>query len=127
MKEVIHTLKDSRKHYEIVEISDKELDAGVARINQRYLANSDKKLALQGGYPTLFKIVNGHLSYYNGSHSELMVWATGSAHKHTRRIMGHGVVPDSTRGFMGGAKKPKTRKGSRKNKTRKLFSWFGFA
>ena len=134
MKRVV---EDSRKHYKVVEISDKDLDAGIERINRTYLANSDKKLALQGGYPTIFKIVDGHLTYYHGSHSGLMVWATGSAHKQPRRIMGHGVVPE---GFMGGARKNKTRKNkirkasrkvsrkaSRKNKTQKLFSWFGLA
>jgi len=31
-----------------------------------YLANPSEKVELQGGYPTIFKIVNGSLSYYDG-------------------------------------------------------------
>jgi thiol-disulfide isomerase/thioredoxin len=52
----------------------------VAEINHTYLQNAPNKLELQGGYPTIFKIVNGQLYYYNSERTApaLVNWATNS-------------------------------------------------
>jgi hypothetical protein len=39
----------------------------INKINEKYLSNSENKLAIQGGYPTLFKIKDNILSYFEGS------------------------------------------------------------
>jgi len=51
-------------HY--IEIEQSVEQAKVDKVNKIYLHATDKKLALQGGYPTIFKIMNGHLEYYSG-------------------------------------------------------------
>lgn len=58
-------LKDRKLVY--AEIESAEEDSGKKDINARYLMNSSEKLELQGGYPTIFKINNGRLEYYNGA------------------------------------------------------------
>jgi len=52
----------------------------VAEINDTYLQNAPNKLELQDGYPTIFKIVNGQLHYYNSERTTpaLVNWATNS-------------------------------------------------
>jgi thiol-disulfide isomerase/thioredoxin len=42
-----------------------------------YLANPSENIELQGGYPTIFKIVNGSLSYYDGPREigNIITWA----------------------------------------------------
>jgi len=51
-------------HY--IEIEQSAEQSKVDEVNKKYLHATDKKLALQGGYPTIFKIMNGHLEYYSG-------------------------------------------------------------
>jgi len=51
-------------HY--IEIEQSVEQAKVDKVNKIYLHGSVEKLALQGGYPTIFKITNGHLEYYSG-------------------------------------------------------------
>ena len=53
--------------FEFAEISQENEDMGVQKINETYLKKSPAKLSLQGGYPTLFKIKKGVLSYFNGN------------------------------------------------------------
>ena len=45
-------------------------------VNEKYLKKSPVKLALQGGYPTLFKIKGGNLSYFEGNRTfeEMRDW-----------------------------------------------------
>jgi len=42
-----------------------------------YLDNPSENVELQGGYPTIFKIVNGQLSYFNGEREvdSIIKWA----------------------------------------------------
>ena len=57
-----------------IEQTDEKLK--VDKINNQFLTNSNEKLSVQGGYPTLYKIVGGKLEYYNGNRtaSELANW-----------------------------------------------------
>lgn len=64
--------------YRFVEIlsGDTEKDQ-IDKINERYLNNSENKLAVQGGYPTIFKIKDNNLSYFEGGSRtapELQKW-----------------------------------------------------
>jgi len=51
---------------QFVEIEQGQEEDKVGRINRVYLRNSDKKLALQSGYPTLFRISGGQVDYFEG-------------------------------------------------------------
>jgi thiol-disulfide isomerase/thioredoxin len=53
--------------FEFAEIEQQNEPMGVQKINDTYLKKSSAKLSLQGGYPTLFKIKKGILSYFNGN------------------------------------------------------------
>jgi hypothetical protein len=53
--------------FEFAEIEQQNEPMGVEKINETYLKKSPTKLSLQGGYPTLFKIKKGVLSYFNGN------------------------------------------------------------
>ena len=53
--------------FEFAEIEQKNEPIGLQKINETYLKKSPAKLSLQGGYPTLFKIKKGVLSYFNGN------------------------------------------------------------
>jgi thiol-disulfide isomerase/thioredoxin len=60
--------KNGSHGYEIryIEIEQSAEQAKVDKVNKIYLQNSATKLALQGGYPTIFKIVDGNIEYYGG-------------------------------------------------------------
>ena len=49
------------------------------KLNQKYKTN----VAMQGGYPTIYKIVGGNVEYYNGerTENELVSWALKSNSK----------------------------------------------
>lgn len=48
------------------EIESTNQDAELGRINNTYLNGSSNKVALQGGYPTIFCIKKNNVEYYNG-------------------------------------------------------------
>jgi len=56
-----------KKKIEFVEIEQKNEADGMNIVNTKHLNKSQVKLSLQGGYPTVFKIRNGNLSYFNGN------------------------------------------------------------
>jgi thiol-disulfide isomerase/thioredoxin len=60
-----------------IEIEQAQEQPKVDKVNKIYLSGSEKKLALQGGYPTIFKITQGMLEYYNGPRNAEMMqkWA----------------------------------------------------
>lgn len=115
-------LKNSNIKCEFYEIEETNEDNGTQDVNNKYLKNSNKKLALQGGYPTIFKIVDGKLEYYNGERESHLLQAW--------------VKSDLPKKLKGGNKlKRKTmKKKDTKRKTRKgnilykncinLFGWF---
>jgi hypothetical protein len=57
------------KHANIVfeEIEQSEEAIMLNRVNRLYRNRTATQVALQDGYPTIFKIVKGKLSYYNGA------------------------------------------------------------
>ena len=44
--------------------------------NMKFLPNSEEKVALQGGFPTLFKLLDGKLEYFEGNRqaNDMMSW-----------------------------------------------------
>jgi len=60
-------LGENKKIEFVDDIEQKNEADGVNNVNEKYLKKSPVKLSLQGGYPTIFKIKNGKLSYFNGN------------------------------------------------------------
>jgi len=52
----------------VYKVEESKIDDSVVGLEtmKPYLANPSENVELQGGYPTIFKIVNGSLSYYDG-------------------------------------------------------------
>jgi len=65
--------------FEIMDIEQKNEVDHVNAVNEKYLKKSVTKVALQGGYPTVFKIKNGKLSYFNGErkYDAMKKWCLG--------------------------------------------------
>jgi thiol-disulfide isomerase/thioredoxin len=61
----------------ISDIESENMETGLSILNQKYLSNSNEKVALQAGYPTIFKIVNGTIHYYEGPREvePMLQWA----------------------------------------------------
>ena len=70
-------LSKQHSHFMFKKIEQTNEELETAEINNTYLQNAPNKLELQGGYPTIFKIVNGKVFYYNGDRSVpgLMEWS----------------------------------------------------
>jgi len=58
--------KDKPHVFEIEESVMDDNVEGLESVNNLYLANSSEKVEVQGGFPTIFKIVKGKVFYYNG-------------------------------------------------------------
>jgi thiol-disulfide isomerase/thioredoxin len=58
------------------EIEQNNEKDGINQVNEKYLGKSTTKLSLQGGYPTLFKIKGGVISYFQGDRTfeEMKKW-----------------------------------------------------
>lgn len=65
--------------FEFAEIEQKDEPDAVDNINKTHFEGTRTQLALQGGYPTVFKIKNGKLSYFNGerTYSAMKKWFLG--------------------------------------------------
>ena len=87
MKNMInHQMGRSLKNIDIeyVEIGDteqnkaagKNVDGMIAEFNAKHMSKSAEKLALDGGYPTVFKHCHGKLEYYKGPRTakDLFTW-----------------------------------------------------
>ena len=59
-------LGENKKIEFVDDIEQKNETDRVNDVNEKYLKKSPLKLSLQGGYPTIFKIKNGKISYFNG-------------------------------------------------------------
>ena len=66
MKQEITNDAFNNRRVVFVEIEQANQDAEIEDTNNKYLINSINKLALQEGYPTIFRIENGNVDYYNG-------------------------------------------------------------
>jgi thiol-disulfide isomerase/thioredoxin len=62
--------------YKVEETNMNDATLGLETMNP-YLASSSEKIELQGGYPTIFKIVNGQVSYFDGPREigPIITWA----------------------------------------------------
>jgi len=78
--------------------------------NVKHLSNHPSKLALQGGYPTIFRYCNGKLEYYNGSRTANAMWVWYKSACEAR-----------TKVKRGGMKKNKTRYNRTKRSSWKLW------
>lgn len=65
---IVDTETTSKQNTKFIleEIEESEKDEKIKFVNDTYLTNSTIKLSSQYGYPTIFKIKNGILTYYNG-------------------------------------------------------------
>jgi thiol-disulfide isomerase/thioredoxin len=54
----------------------KTVDGMIAKFNEKYMSNSPQKLALDGGYPTIFMYCpkTGMLKYYQGARTSDELW-----------------------------------------------------
>jgi thiol-disulfide isomerase/thioredoxin len=89
-KKLIHVIdtkqkinKSSNTEYKFVDIEQSKQADGIARVNRLYLADTGHQLAIQGGFPTLFKITDGTLEYYNGPrrYLEMLRWYMSHSHQ----------------------------------------------
>jgi hypothetical protein len=73
--DMTHRLKS--KGIIVKDVEEKEMNENIDSINAEYVTGP-QKLALQGGYPTIYKIVNGHVFYYAGDRNDKAIesWAT---------------------------------------------------
>lgn len=85
------TAKSKPLVYKVEESKMNDFETGLETLKP-YLANPSENVELQGGYPTIFKIVNGKLSYYDGPREvgPIITWAmegirTPKKSKHTRK------------------------------------------
>ena len=72
--------------FEFVELGDtpKNQEKGITvdylleNFNAKHFPNGDQMLALDGGYPTVFKVCNNKLEYYSGNRTakEMFSWFT---------------------------------------------------
>lgn len=77
-----------KRNLVIAEIESENMDAGLAALNATHLPNSDKKVELNGGYPTIFKIMDGKVTYYEGPREvkPMVIWALdGLKSKYTKK------------------------------------------
>jgi len=92
--------KIPKRHLVISNIESENVENGLSTLNQQFLSNSDEKVAVQGGYPTIFKIVNNKIHYYEGPRelAPMLKWAL------------HGVPRYQQSKKTGNTRKNKTRK-----------------
>jgi len=69
--------KIPKRQLVISSIESENVETGLSTLNQTYLSNSDAKVAVQDGYPTIFKIVNNKIHYYEGPRelAPMLKWA----------------------------------------------------
>lgn len=73
----LHKIVPKKHNLVIAEIESETMDAGLAALNATHLPNSEQKVALHGGYPTIFKIINKNITYYEGPREvkPMLQWA----------------------------------------------------
>jgi thiol-disulfide isomerase/thioredoxin len=96
------------------------VDRMIEQFNNRHMSNSSEKLAIDGGYPTLFKLNKGKLEYYKGGRDakSMFHWYTNgiSSVQGVKKIHG------------GASSKPRRNRSFRKTKRATLYDYiFGKA
>jgi thiol-disulfide isomerase/thioredoxin len=71
----------------ISDIESETMDNALSILNQKYLSGSDQEVEIQGGYPTIFKIVNGKIHYYEGPREvePMLKWAMKDKPRSTKK------------------------------------------
>ena len=73
-----HNFKFPHSHvmYKEVSIENTHLDLGIAEANNTYLSNSSTKIESPIGFPTIFRIYDGKLEYFDGNrdYNTLVRW-----------------------------------------------------
>lgn len=84
---IIDKINASRENLLELSIESENMESEIEKINGTILKDSPNKLALQEGYPTIFKIENGKLSYYNGPREvdPMVAWCLASNRDKFRR------------------------------------------
>jgi thiol-disulfide isomerase/thioredoxin len=79
--------KIPKRQLVISSIESENVDTGLSTLNQTYLSNSDEKVAVQGGYPTIFKIVNNKIHYYEGPRelAPMLKWALQGRYQQSKK------------------------------------------
>lgn len=70
------TMRLKKQGIIVKDVEEKELNGPIDAINHEHVTGP-QKLGLQGGYPTIYKIVNGHVFYYAGDRNDKAIeaWA----------------------------------------------------
>jgi len=81
---------NSKTKYEVVSISSDELATKKPQVEKMYLSKTGNKIDAKG-YPTIFKITNGKIEYYNGErrYSPMLRWflsKSSTSRKHYPKI-----------------------------------------
>jgi hypothetical protein len=88
----------------------------IEKFNGKHMSNSPDKLALDGGYPTIFKLHKGKLEYYTGSRDakSLFQWYTEGLSGSQMRGQAHSREEAQMRGGAPSKKRSFRRKANRK-------------
>jgi hypothetical protein len=65
-KKLQKMLKQSGGNILMKDMEARQMDQQLPQVNKQFLGGSDQRVALQGGFPTLFKIKNKKVEYYGG-------------------------------------------------------------
>jgi hypothetical protein len=111
-----HDFEDSEERKKQGHHIDKELE----KYNEIFLAKSDNKVAIQGGFPTIFRILDGRLEYYTGERvtPALYSWMT------------HGIITKKSMDDKNNKQKKKggkrtARKKGKKTRSHRKTNFFG--
>lgn len=71
--------------YKEVAVESANLGVGIAETNNTYLSNSPTKIESPMGFPTIFRIYDGKLEYFNGNrdYNTLLRWFSRGPPPHT--------------------------------------------
>ena len=110
-------------HVIFEEIEDVDISKKLPILNEKYLSHSVDKITADG-YPTIFKIQNGGISYYKGEQEQSLIhnWiiSKGGSSKHELPSMKSPSLLDRAFfSFFGGKTKSKNKKTFQKNKNKK--------
>jgi len=91
--------KIPKRQLVISNIESENVETGLSTLNQQFLSNSDEKVALQGGYPTIFKIVNNTIHYYDGQRelAPMLKWALAGIPRYHQSKKNYNTRKNKTR------------------------------
>ena len=115
-------MKMHKNKYEVYEIEDSDKDTKLDKLNKMYSVHIEID-----GFPTIFKIKNGHLSYYKGERkmNPMQKWVGGENGSINERDH-NSIAPSDNEQIAGGKRKTKKSKRStaKKTKNSRKLGWF---